>query len=253
MCGDNAPVTKPDPASTGRRPLRGATATEAPAHAAERPSASVPVRPAAKSRRHNPPLGWLPWALLAALLALLALMLLAGTLVGGSGDPAGSGSGSASSGGSGQAGDAGQSGRSGTAGGSDQGGPGAGATGGGTLTAGTTDLLASPAAAAGIRNREGRPVTGQGVTVESVVADEGFWVGTSARQRVFVFLTPEARRSAGESGYQVEPGQRVGLQGTVKGLGGAGPSSFGVSDAEGARLLEQQAAYVAATSVSLTP
>lgn len=53
--------------------------------------------------------------------------------------------------------------------------------------------------------------------VESVVADEGFWVGDGPGMRVFVRLTPEARNSSGESPFQVEAGQTIELEGTVTG------------------------------------
>ncbi len=121
--------------------------------------------------------------------------------------------------------------------------------GGGTLTAGSRSLL--PLSAGSLRSLSGQAVTGKGVVVESVVADEGFWVGASATDRIFVFLLPQARGSGGESGVQVRKGQRVELAGKLQPL----PSSvatLGVDDAEGAAQLRSQGHYIEATSVRLT-
>jgi hypothetical protein len=106
------------------------------------------------------------------------------------------------------------------------------------------------AASGDLSGLEGRQASGT-ATVESVVADEGFWVGSSATERVFVFLTPEARRSAGESGFQVTAGQTVSLKGSVKASSAELARAAGVSDAEGAGQLVKQGGYLEATEVSL--
>ncbi|MCW2779113.1 MAG: hypothetical protein JWN17_2838 [Frankiales bacterium] len=188
---------------------------------------AVPVRPrdrdAGSRPRRKPPLAWLPWALLAALLALLALMLLAATLAGP--DKA--------------------SGRASRA-------AAPAAAGAGALTAGGVDVLKDRASLARLASLQGKPAVGRGVLVQSVVADEGFWVGSSAADRTFVYLTPEARKSNGESGFQVRAGQRIDLAGIVTGTSAGDPQRFGVTDAEGARQLTAEHAYVRATSVRLS-
>ena len=223
-------------------PPAGYAPPPAAAPAAGAPGA-VPITPRdGDERRRKAPLAWLPWALLAALLGLLALMLLAGAVAGTDvARPAGS-AGTA-------AGDA-----------TDLSAPGAGAAGGGerggaaagALSAGDVDVLATPQDLARLGSLQGRPAVGRAVVVESVVADEGFWVGSSPAQRAFVFLTPEARQSAGESGFQVRKGQRVDLNGSVTATSEGDAARFGVTDAEGARQLTQQRAYVRATQVRLT-
>ena len=118
----------------------------------------------------------------------------------------------------------------------------------GQLTVGNQSIL--PVPAGGLAALAGQPVDGRTVTVEAVVADEAFWVGSSVTDRVLVVLTPEARGTDGESPFQVEAGQRVNLAGTVTALDGA-PADFGVDAAEGADQLQTQGAYVLATSVEL--
>jgi hypothetical protein len=110
------------------------------------------------------------------------------------------------------------------------------------------DLIA--ASGGSLADREGQSVTGT-ATVESVVSDEGFWVGSGPEQRVFVFLTPEARQSQGESSFQVEAGQTVQLQGALVAVQTSPEIVEGVTADEGRDQLEQQAAYVRADAVQL--
>ena len=128
--------------------------------------------------------------------------------------------------------------------------PGAGAAGVGTFTAGGRPLI-QEATAGRLAQLVGQPVDGRGVTVQSVVADEGFWAGASDAERVFVFLTPQARTRAGESPFQVQPGQRVDLAGTVKPVP-ADLTPFGADRSEGADQLRSQRHYVEAASVRLS-
>lgn len=72
---------------------------------------------------------------------------------------------------------------------------------GGTLTAGGTDLLPVPNATA-LTGTKGEAATGEGVTVQSVVPGQGFWVGTSETDRVYVEL-------GGDVGQDEQPGQDV--------------------------------------------
>ena len=178
--------------------------------------------------RRVAPLAWLPWLALAllALLALLAFLIIRNVADDGdrSGVDARNDTPAASSGGAG----------------------GGGASQPAALSAGGQDL--SGAAAAGtLGSLAGRPVEGRGVTVESVVADEAFWVGQPGR-RVLVFLTPQARTRAGESPFQVQAGQRINMTGTVRPLP-ADAQPFGVDKREGADELRGQGHYIEATSI----
>lgn len=124
-------------------------------------------------------------------------------------------------------------------------------TGGrGTLNAGGRSLL--PLSAAGpLGNLGGQAVTGKGAAVESVVADEGFWVGPNANDRVFVSLLPQARGSGGESPFQVRTGPRAGLAGTPRPVP-ANVGGLGVDEAEGAAQVRYQGQYIEAFSVHLS-
>jgi hypothetical protein len=122
--------------------------------------------------------------------------------------------------------------------------------GAGTLTAGGTALLPLSGAAgpdAALTALVGRPVTGQAVTVQSVPSDEGFWIGTSETDRVWVALTVPA----GESPYQVRPGQTVDLSGTVAAHDAGFAQQQGVDAAEGADQLTRQAAHLAVMKADL--
>lgn len=180
-------------------------------------------------REHRTPLAWLPWALLAALLALLLVTALVafGT---GEDEPA-------STAGSTGAGTAGGGGR---------------ASGAGSLSVGSLSVLQDAGTLSRLRGTVGETATGRDLAVQEVVADEGFWVGSTAASRVFVFLTPQARQSTGESGFQVRAGQSVDLTGTVTAVRAGDPARLGVTGAEGARQLGSQGAYVSATRVALS-
>ena len=111
------------------------------------------------------------------------------------------------------------------------------------------ELAAAPDAAGALSGVTGQPVTATGVRVLSVPADEGFWIGTSDTQRVWVQLTGEA----GESPYQVQEGDLVDFEGTVVAHDAGFAPQVGVDDAEGAAQLSQQAQHleVAKSSVRL--
>lgn len=209
------------------------------------PNEATTTRPERSSARvaRKAPLGWLPWLLLGLLALLLALTLLVVNAVDddGADGPAGDSLGQAGvSDGSGADGEDGESGSTGAAGGS---------TGSaGALTAGGQDLLAL--SGSGLGSLAGQAATGQ-VRVQSVVADEGFWAGTSASDRVFVFLTPEARRSSGESGFQVREGQTVTVEGVVRRSDAGFAERAGVTTDEGAQQLVDAGGYVEATKVAL--
>ena len=234
------------------RPVRPGTRTDA------RPDAGAygvdedgSHRIVAPRRDRKAPLGWLPWAALAAIAALVLLSLLAINAVdddgadGPAGDTLGQSEASDGSGVDGEDGDGRVTADGSDAAGSDASG-GAGAQG---LSAGGQDLLAL-AAGGGLAGAAGQPATGT-ATVESVVSDEGFWVGSSPEQRVFVYLTPQARQSSGESGFQVDAGQTVSLQGTAVPVGELPEAVAGVEESEGLQQLQQQGVLVRADQVTL--
>ena len=177
------------------------------------------------------PLRWVPWLALAllALLALLAFLIIRNA--GDAGDKPGLDFTNDRVGGATESG--------------------ASSSGGqGTLTAADRSLL--PVSAAGsLSSLSGQAVTGKGVVVESVVADEGFWVGSSASDRIFVSLLPQARGSGGESPFQVQRGQQVELVGKLRPVP-TNLAGLGVDDAEGAAQLRSQGQYIEATSVRLS-
>ncbi len=88
-------------------------------------------------------------------------------------------------------------------------------------------------------------------TVESVVSDEGFWVGSSRTERVFVHLTPQARKANGESPFQVRAGQTVQLTGRLVPAAEHPTPLRDVTDREGLGQIRQQGAYVSADTIRL--
>jgi hypothetical protein len=120
------------------------------------------------------------------------------------------------------------------------------ATNDGTLSAGGTDLLPLASSGGDLAQYEGETVDGRSVQVESVVSDEGFWVGDGSEERVFVLLD-----LAGESGPDFDAGDRLDLSGTVTTAPEGFADDLGVTSEEGADLLGQQGTYVEATEVEL--
>lgn len=112
----------------------------------------------------------------------------------------------------------------------------------GKLTAGGTSLfpLSESAAADGsLTEYVGQPAVATGVTVLSVPADEGFWVGTSDSDRVWVQLI-----GTGESPYTVRPGDTVLFNGEVVAHGADFPSNVCVGRNNGSELLAAQGAHI---------
>ena len=122
------------------------------------------------------------------------------------------------------------------------GGAGAAAGGAGALTANGTPLLPLDTVAGpdgSLTGFVGQPAAGSGVTVVSVPADEGFWVGTSETDRVWVQLT-----GTGESGYVVTQGDRVEFTGSVVAHDPGYAQQIGVDPAEGAEQLTAHGAHL---------
>lgn len=125
----------------------------------------------------------------------------------------------------------------------------AGTSGAGNLVAGGKNVI-DESLAGRYAQLNGQPAVGQSVQVQSVVADEGFWVGPSEQSRAFIFLSQQARSKPGESPFQVKAGQRVDLTGVVKPVP-ADLTPFGVDQAEGSGQLRSQGFYVEANSLRL--
>lgn len=85
----------------------------------------------------------------------------------------------------------------------------------------------------------GQAVEGRSVAVESVPADEGFWVGPDVASRFWVQLV---RR--GESPVAVEAGRRISFVGTLAAHDGSFSQHVGVDEAEGAAQLTARAHHI---------
>jgi len=116
----------------------------------------------------------------------------------------------------------------------------------GRLTAGNARLLPPPAG--GLSAQVGETVTGKDVVVQSVNGNEGFFVGSNTKDRVYV----ECGGDVGEnetSRFQPQKGEKVNLTGPLQ---AAGPEQLGklkLSEAE-AQLVRSQGAFVNADRVS---
>lgn len=108
----------------------------------------------------------------------------------------------------------------------------------GSLTAAGRPVLPLPAGAK-LSSFMGQPASGRSVNVESVIADEAFWVGTSPQDRVLVHLA----RSM-ESPFQVKKGEHVTFTGTVKPATADTAARFGITDADSASQLRSQGGYI---------
>lgn len=124
---------------------------------------------------------------------------------------------------------------------------GAGAGAGGTLTADGTALL--PVPVAGLTDFAGQAGEGKGVEVQSVVQDEGFFVGTSDTDRVYVEYGGDVGDDETD-GFTPKVGDKVDLTGPVRPAPEDPASTLNLSDAADADLVTQQGAYVNADTVT---
>ena len=83
------------------------------------------------------------------------------------------------------------------------------------------------------------PVSATDLPVDSVPADEGFWVGAGPGRRTWVQLV-----GVGESAATVRAGDRVSFTGQVRSAGTAFPTRVGLTRSEGAAELVRQGDYV---------
>ncbi len=91
-----------------------------------------------------------------------------------------------------------------------------------------------PTSASGLEPFVGQRVSGEGVVIESVPADEGFWIG-SRQERVFVRLTQPT-----ESGFNARAGQHVNFAGTIVSTKPGFAKRMRVTRSEGAAELRQR-------------
>ena len=117
-------------------------------------------------------------------------------------------------------------------------------TGIGTVSSGSVDLLSLSSDADSLARYEDQSVQGTSAPVQSVVGDETFWVGESERERLFVFLNLQ-----GESGPDIDAGDEVTFDGTVKALPIDFDERFDLSAEEGADQLEGQGRFIEVTSI----
>lgn len=125
----------------------------------------------------------------------------------------------------------------------------AGGGGAGVLEADGTNLLSLGGKKGGLgpdelRALEGETVSGEGVKVQSVVSDEGFWVGSSERKRFFVFLAIE-----GESGPKISAGDVLDLTGELRPVPLDFRDRFGLGKSSGAGQLEAQGLYLEVSEI----
>jgi hypothetical protein len=117
----------------------------------------------------------------------------------------------------------------------------------GSLTARNESLL--PVPSGGLGTYETEPATGRQVTVQSVVQDEGFWVGTSSRDRVYV----EYGGDVGENEPQnAEPavGDKVNLSGEMRPAPEHPGRTLRLADQD-AQQVSRQGAYINADNVEI--
>jgi hypothetical protein len=110
----------------------------------------------------------------------------------------------------------------------------------GSLVAGATSLFdAARTGDRGLVALVGQTAVAHAVPVQSVVADEGFWVGGSEADRVWVQLSAND-----ESAITIAPGQLLDLSGPVVSHGPDFAGKAGVTADEGAAQLTREGAHL---------
>lgn len=179
--------------------------------------------------------GWLWWLL--GLLALLLLgALLLGLLGGGDDDETETAQPTRSTEAAPAAGDS-----TGAAGGS------AGAVAGGSLTARNESLL--PVPADGLAAYGTETATGREVTVQSVVKDEGFWLGSSQQDRVYVEYGGDVGANENQ-GVEPAVGDKVNLTGPVRPAPENPARTLNLPEQD-AQQVTEQGAYINADTVEI--
>ncbi len=98
-----------------------------------------------------------------------------------------------------------------------------------------------PRGGEGLRELVGAQVVARDVRVVAVPADEGFWMGSHPRDRVWVRLP-----QAGESPVKIRPGQHLDFLARVVAHSATFPRAAGVTIPEGAEELARQGAHLVA-------
>ena len=122
-------------------------------------------------------------------------------------------------------------------------------SGPGRLTAGEAVLLPVGRAVNGdarLAAQVDQDVTAEAVLVESVPADEGFWIGTGVTDRIWVQL-----EGPGESREMVQPGDRVSFTGRLVANEPGFLAESGLQPVDGADQLERQGAHVVVPQAQL--
>ena len=119
--------------------------------------------------------------------------------------------------------------------------PDAALPGAGALTAGDTSLFDAVRRAGDrpLAALAGRTASGTRVPVQSVPADEGFWIGAGDTDRVWVQLS-----SNGESAVSIKEGDLLDLSGPVVTHGADFAGKAGVTAEEGAEQLTREGAHL---------
>jgi hypothetical protein len=119
-------------------------------------------------------------------------------------------------------------------------------TAGGSLTAGDQSLL--PVPSGGLSGDETDTATGRQVTVQSVVKDEGFWVGTSQSDRVYVEYGGDVGANENQ-GFEPAVGDKVNLTGEMRPAPEDPARTLNLGDQD-AQQVSRQGAYINAAEVS---
>ena len=119
-------------------------------------------------------------------------------------------------------------------------------SGAGQLNAAGAKLLPPPAG--GLSGQVGKTATGKDVVVQSVNGNEGFFVGSSAKERVYVEWGGDVGRNE-SSQFQPKKGDNVNLTGPLQKAGPVQLGKLKLSQAD-AQLVRSQGAFVNADRVS---
>jgi hypothetical protein len=117
----------------------------------------------------------------------------------------------------------------------------------GQLTANGVSLLPPPTN--GLAAKAGKTATGKNVVVQSVNGNEGFFVGSSAKERVYVEWGGDVGENEA-SRFRPQKDQRVNLTGPLQPAGARQLSKLKLSAAD-AELVRSQGAFVNADRVAL--
>jgi len=114
----------------------------------------------------------------------------------------------------------------------------------GTVTVDGTPILPLPEA--GLAEFAGGAAEGQSVPVQSVVSDDGFWVGSSETDRLFVFLDI----GEAEPPPPLELGEPISISGTLEPAPADPETEFGIRAEDGLAQLMEQGYYLRVLSIA---